>query len=84
MGTPCGLELSNVQWVMAYRVVWWRLVGAVPVCPPVSPHKGAFVVRPPRTMRVFFCYGNAAARTFGRARRHRPYGFIWADYAWDA
>ena len=30
-----------------------------------------------------FAYGNAAARTFGRAHRHRPYGFIWADYAWD-
>ena len=22
-------------------------------------------------------YGNAATRTFGRARRHRPYGFVW-------
>ena len=29
-----------------------------------------------------FAYGNAAARTFGRAHRHRPYGFVWADYAW--
>ena len=36
----------------------------------------------PRTMRVFFLYGNAAARTFGRARRRRPYSFVWADYAW--
>ena len=32
-------------------------------------------------MRVFW-YGNAATRTFGRARRHRPYGFVWADYVW--
>ena len=24
-----------------------------------------------------FAYGNAAARTFGRARRHRPYDFVW-------
>ena len=23
------------------------------------------------------CYGNAATRTFGRARRRRPYGFVW-------
>ena len=37
---------SNVQCdeVMAHRVVWWRLVGAVPVCPPVSPCKGASIV----------------------------------------
>ena len=33
----------------------------------------------PRTMRVFFLYGNAATRTFGRAHRHRPYSFVWAD-----
>ena len=35
----------------------------------------------PRTMRMFW-YGNAAARTFGRAHRHRPYGFVWADWTW--
>ena len=29
-----------------------------------------------------FWYGNAATRTFGRAHRHRPYGFVWVDYAW--
>ena len=29
-----------------------------------------------------FWYGNAAARTFGRAHRHRPYSFVWADCAW--
>ena len=28
-----------------------------------------------------FWYGNAAVRTFGRARRHRPYDFVWMDYA---
>ena len=27
----------------------------------------------PRTQCVCFWYGNAAARTFGRAHRHRPY-----------
>ena len=32
---------------MAYRVVWWGVVGAVPVCPPVSPHKGASIVKNP-------------------------------------
>ena len=49
----------------------------------------------PRTQCVCFWYGNAAARTFGRAHRHRPYafclrelradvrpyGFVWADCA---
>ena len=160
-------------------MVWWSWVGAVPVCPPVSPHKGASIIQPPRTMRMFlpwkrryadvragtqapplrilleriargcsplrsrlgrlrmerlillgrivckwlFClcgiawknitergrsgayvpvrvapqgrirrslpaynacifwYGNAATRTFGRTRRHRPYGFVWVDDA---
>ena len=50
MGTPCGWRgLSNVQCdeIMAHRVVWWSLVGAVPVCPPVSPHKGASIVKIP-------------------------------------
>ena len=37
------------------------VVGAVPMCPPVSPSRGASIVHPPRTMRVFW-YGNAAAR----------------------
>ena len=27
-------------------------------------------------------YGNAATRTFGRAHRRRPYGFVWADCVW--
>ena len=52
------------------------LVGAVPVCPPVSPHKGASIVHP-HAQCAYFWYGNAATRTFGRARRHRPYGFVW-------
>ena len=38
--------------------------------------------RYPRAQYVYFCYGNAAARTFGRACRHRPYGFIGVDCAW--
>ena len=43
METPCGWRgLSNVQCdgVMAHHVVWWRWVGAVPVCPPMSPCQG--------------------------------------------
>ena len=52
-----------------------RWVGAVPVCPPVLPHKGASIVKIPAHNAVYFWYGNAAARTFGRAHRHRPYTF---------
>jgi len=37
----------------------------------------------PRAQCVCFLYRNAAVRTFGRARRRRPYGFVWADCAWD-
>ena len=76
--------LSNVQCdeVRAHRMVRWVLVGAVPVCPPVSPYRGASTVKFPVHNACVFCYGNAAARTFGRAHRHRPYGFVWADYTW--
>ena len=55
------------------------VVGAVPVCPPVSPCEGASIVKFPTHNAVYFWYENAAARTFGRARRHRPYGFVWVD-----
>ena len=37
------------------------VVGAVPVCPPVSPHKGASIVHPPRTMRVFLLWKRRCA-----------------------
>ena len=32
---------------------------------------------------TYFWYGNAAVRTFGRARRHRPYGFVCVDDVWE-
>ena len=38
-----------------------RLVGAAPVCPPVSPSKGAFIVHPPRIMRVFLVWKRRCA-----------------------
>ena len=50
------------------------------MCPPVSPCKGESVVKFPAHHACIFLYGNAATWTFGRARRHRPYGFVWADY----
>ena len=79
--TPCGwCGLSNVQCdeVMAHRVVWWRWVGAVACVPARVAPQGRIHCSFPHTMRVFW-YGNAAARTFGRAHRHRPYGFVWVD-----
>ena len=36
----------------------------------------------PRAPCVCFWHGNAAARTFGRARRRRPYGLVWVDCVW--
>ena len=62
----------------------------------VAPSRAHPSFIPARTMRVFFLYGNAAAQTFGRAHRHRPYafclrelradvrpyGFVWADCTW--
>ena len=36
-------------------------VGAVPMCPSESPHKGAFVVHSPHTMRVFFVWKHPCA-----------------------
>ena len=68
-GAPRGWRgLSNVQCdeARAHRVVWWGLVGAVPMCPPVSPHKGASIVHP-RAQCVYFWYGNAAACRPARA-----------------
>ena len=38
--------------------------------------------RYPRAQCVYFWYGNAAARTSGRARRHRPYAFCLGDCVW--
>ena len=46
------------------------------MCPPESPCRGASIIHP-HAQCVYFWYGNAATRTFGRARRHRPYGFVW-------
>ena len=37
------------------------MVGAVPVCPPVSPCKGASIVKIPCTMRVFLVWKRRCA-----------------------
>ena len=92
MGTPCDWRgLSNVQCDegRVHRVVWWRLVGAVPMCPPVSPYEGASVVHSPHTMRVFLIwkrrYADVRAGTqapplrfrLGRLRVGRLVSFGW-------
>ena len=51
------------------------VVGAVPMCPPASPCKGASTIHP-RAQCVYSWYGNATAQTFGWAHRRRPYGFV--------
>ena len=51
----------NPDGVWPHRVVWWRLVGAVPVCPPVSSCRGAPSLKSPRTMRVFLVWKRRCA-----------------------
>ena len=63
------------------------------MCPPVPPCKGAFVVKSPRTMRVFLGMetplrersgghtGTAPTVSFGWIARGTV-DFVWADYPW--
>ena len=53
-----GMDCTWTEFCL-YGIAWKNMmkwVGAVPVCPPVSPHKGASVVKSPRTMRVFLLW----------------------------
>ena len=75
METPCGWRgLSNVQCdgVMAHHVVWWRWVGAVPVCPPERPRSGVSIPKI-HALCAGMNDGCAPAGRHGRAHRHRPY-----------
>ena len=63
------------------------------MCPPVSPHKGAFIIYSPRTMRVFFGMetpargrsgghtGTAPTVSFGQIARGSV-DVVWVDCAW--
>ena len=67
------------------RIVWKNMMemGRGGACVPARVALQGRIHRPiPRAPCVYFWYGNAAVWTFGRAHRHRPYGFVWADYAW--
>ena len=87
----CGLFTrfvwADYAWVVILFVwVAWKNItgiGRGGACVParVAP-QGRIHRSIPRTQCVYFWYGNAATRTFGRAHRHRPYGFVWPDWAW--
>ena len=51
------------------------------MCPPVSPCKGAFVVHPPRTMRVFLVWKRRYADVRAGTQAP-PLRFRLGDYAW--
>ena len=74
-------------------MAWWRLVGAVPVCPPVSPCKGASIIHPPAHNACVFGMetplcgrsgghtGTAPTVSFGQIARGTV-EFVWVDCAW--
>ena len=52
-----GLRVNGyLVWVGLRDKILRSVVGAVPVCPPVSPHKDAFIVHPPHTMCVYLVW----------------------------
>ena len=83
-GWLISLERMVRKWLFCLCEVAWENmmeIGMGGACVParVAP-QGRIRRSSPRTMRAFW-HGNAAVRTFGRAHRRRPYGFVWADYA---
>ena len=49
-----GLHVNGYfVWVGLRDKILRSVVGAVPMCPPVSPHKRASIVHSPHTIRVF-------------------------------
>ena len=75
------------KWLFGLGGIAWKNmmeIGRGGACVParVAP-QGCIHRSIPRTQCVYFWHGNAATRTFGRAHRHRPYGFVWVDYARD-
>ena len=67
-------------------IAWKNMmeIGRGGACVPARVALQGRIRRYPRAQCVYFWYGNAAVRTFGRARRRRPYGFVWADCTWTA
>ena len=88
VGVDCAQMVILFVWDVWKNITGW--VGAVPVCPPVSHCRGAFVVHPPRTMRVFFGMetplcgrsgghtGTAPTVSFGQIVRGMV-DFVWGE-----
>ena len=77
----------NCTWTefCLYGIAWKNMmgIGRGGACVPVRVALQGRIYRSiPRIQCVCSWYGNAATRTFGRAHRHRPYDFVWADYVW--
>ena len=73
------------KWLFGLCGIAWKNMmemGRGGACVPARVALQGRIHRYPRVQCVCFWYGNAATRTFGRAHRHRPYGFVWADYEW--
>ena len=75
------------KWLFClYGIVWKNMMemGRGGACVPARVALQGRIHRLfPRAQCVYFWYGNAATRTSGRAHRHRPYGFVWMDCAWN-
>ena len=68
---------------MAHRVVWWKLVGAVPACPPESSHKGASVVQfPAHNTYIFGMETPLCGRSGGHAGTAPTVSFGQITYGW--
>ena len=84
-------RLVSVGWIVCKwlfclcKIAWKNItgIGRGGACVPARVALQGRIHRSiPRTQCVYFWYGNAAVRTFGRAHRYRPYGFVWVDYTW--
>ena len=58
------------------------VVGAVPVCPPVSPHKGASIVKIPTHNACIFGMETPLRGRSGGHIGTAPTCFVWMDCAW--
>ena len=79
MGRLMSFGWIACKWLFCLcGIVWKNMmeIGRGSACVPARvPPARAHPSLNPRAQCVYSWYGNAAARTFGRARRHRPYDF---------
>ena len=68
---------------MERRMVWWRWVGAVPMCPPVPPCKGASIVKfPAYNARIFGMETPLRGRSGGHTGAAPTVSFGWIACGW--